>query len=46
MVGNYESIENLPKSWIPYILILKQRVFRGSILADIRGWVRSHGKVT
>lgn len=43
-MGNYESIENILKSWIPHIRILAPEEFKESFLADVKGWVKRQGK--
>jgi predicted DNA-binding transcriptional regulator YafY len=44
-VGNYESIKNLLKCWIPHITIMEPKEFRESFLADVKGWIRKQGKM-
>jgi predicted DNA-binding transcriptional regulator YafY len=39
-VGNYESIRNILKSWIPNIVILEPADFRKAFLDDVKEWVR------
>jgi len=44
-MGNYESIENVLKSWLPHILILEPEDFREGFLQDMKWWVRKQGKI-
>jgi predicted DNA-binding transcriptional regulator YafY len=44
-VGNYESIRNILKSWIPNIVILEPEEFKKDLLADVKGWVERQASV-
>jgi hypothetical protein len=44
-MGNYESIENILKSWIPHILILEPEELKESFLTEVKRWVRKQGKL-
>ena len=44
-MGQYEAIQNILKSWIPYIVILEPEEFKKGLLEDVRRWVRKQGKL-
>jgi predicted DNA-binding transcriptional regulator YafY len=45
-VGRYEAIQNMPKSWIPHILILKPESLKEAILTDVKRWMEQRQKVS
>jgi predicted DNA-binding transcriptional regulator YafY len=38
-VGQYEAIQNMLKSWIPHILILKPKSLKEAVLKDVKRWI-------
>jgi predicted DNA-binding transcriptional regulator YafY len=38
-VGQYEAIQNMLKSWIPHILILKPAGLREAVMKDVKRWI-------
>ena len=38
-VGRYEAIQNMLKSWIPHILILKPEGIKEAVLKDVKRWM-------
>lgn len=44
-VGNYESIRDILKSWIPHIVILEPDEFRKALLKDVKTWVKQQENI-
>ena len=44
-VGRYEAIQNMLKSWIPHILILKPEGLKEAVLTDVKRWMEEQQKV-
>ena len=44
-VGRYEAIQNMLKSWIPHILILKPEGLKEAVLKDVKGWMEQQRMV-
>jgi len=45
-VGNYESIHNILKSWIPNVMILEPEEFRNTFLKEVKMWIKRQESIT
>jgi len=45
-VGQYEAIQNMLKSWIPHILILKPEGLKEAVLKDVKRWIEQQQRVS
>ena len=45
-VGQYEAIQNMLKSWMPHILILKPEGLKDAVLKDVKRWIEQQRMIS